>query len=83
MMADKFNKKRPSLPLTKIIGALIWRTVSVYSFIMGKTPVITKATVNTISKKYFYDNSKIIETGFSFRAISETVMRCCKAYLDR
>ncbi len=83
MMADQFNKKRPSLPLTKIIGALIWRIVSVHSFIMGKTPVITKETVNTISKKYFYDNSKIIAAGFNFRPPSETIMRCCKAYLNR
>ena len=83
MMADKFNKKRPSLPLTKIIGALIWRMVSVYSFIMKKTPVITKETVNTISKKYFYNNSKVIESGFKFRPIAETISRCCRVYLDQ
>ena len=83
LISDQFNKKRPSMPMTKLIGAIIWRLVAVFSFIMGKTPVITKETVNTISKKYFYDNTKIIEAGFKFRPISETVTRCCKAYLQK
>lgn len=82
MIADIFGKKKPSMALNLFLGSAIWRLVALFSFFSGKTPVITKETVNTISKKYFYSNEKIRQTGFSFKPIEETVRHCCKAYMN-
>lgn len=83
MIANVFGKKKPSVALNLFLGSVIWRLVALFSFFSGKTPVITKETVNTISKKYFYNNEKIKKNGFEFKPIKATIERCCRAYLKQ
>ena len=81
-IADAFNKKRPSIKVTKLISGIGWRINWLLSKFSGKTPMITKQSANSSHNSYYYSNKKIEEAiDYQFIALEETIKKVCHNYL--
>lgn len=81
-IADAFNKKRPSIKVTKLISGIGWRVNWLISKFSGKTPMITKQSANSSHNSHHYSNKKIKETlKYDFIPLEETVKTVCNNYL--
>jgi nucleoside-diphosphate-sugar epimerase len=80
-IADNFDKKRPSIKTTKLMGSIGWRLEKIKSLITGKPPILTKQTSKSIHNKHYYSSEKIKKAlNFKFEPISETIKSTCKSY---
>jgi nucleoside-diphosphate-sugar epimerase len=80
-MADNFDKKRPSIKTTKLMGSIGWRLEKIRSVITGKPPILTKQTSKSIHNKHYYSSEKIKKAlNFKFEPISETIKSTCKSF---
>lgn len=81
-IADAFNKKRPSIKVTKLISGIGWRINWLLSKFSGKKPMITKQSANSSHNSYHYSNNKIKEAiDYQFRPLEETIKKACYNYL--
>lgn len=82
-IADAFNKKRPSIRVTKLISGVGWRINWLLSKFSGKTPMITKQSANSSHNSYNYSNKKIMEAlDYEFVPLEETIKNVCNNYLN-
>jgi nucleoside-diphosphate-sugar epimerase len=80
-IADNFNKKRPSIKVTKTLSGIAWRLEWIKSKITGKAPMITKHSASAALKKYEYSSNKIIkELNFEFETLETTLKDVCKDF---
>jgi nucleoside-diphosphate-sugar epimerase len=80
-IADNFDKKRPSIKTTKLMGSIGWRLEKIKSVITGKPPILTKQTSKSIHNKHYYSSEKIKKAlNFKFEPILETIKNTCKSY---
>ena len=80
-IAINFDKKEPTIEVTKWLSEIAWRLDWVKSFITRKSPVLTKQSAQSIHKKHFYSSEKIKkELNFEFEPISKTVAEVCEFY---
>lgn len=80
-IADNFNKKRPSIKVTKLMSSVGWRFEKIKSVLTGKLPLLTKQTSKSIHNKYHYSSEKIKKTlDFKFEPISKTIKSICEIY---
>lgn len=81
-MALGFDKPRPRFRVGSLPASLAWRAERLRSWILRKSPLLTRETARTASKKNYYSNEKIRKAiGFEFRPLEETVADHCKNYL--
>ena len=81
-IADAFNKKRPTIKVTKLISGIGWRVNWLLSKFSGKTPMITKQSANSSHNRYYYSNKKIKEAiDYQFIPLEETIKNVCKNYM--
>ncbi len=81
-IADAFNKKRPSIKVTKRLSGIGWRINWLLSKFSGKTPMLTKQSVNSSHNSYYYSNKKIKEAlGYEFVPLETTFKTVCNNYL--
>lgn len=73
-IADNLSKKRPAMPVTPWMGAMAWRLDWLGSKLTGKPPQITRSTVVSARKRYYFSNEKIRQRlGFEFTPIAQSI----------
>ena len=81
-MADNFNKKRPSIKVTKTLSNIAWRLEWLKSFITGKAPLITKHSASASLSTYQYSSDKIKQAiDFKFETLNNTIKDVCNDFL--
>jgi nucleoside-diphosphate-sugar epimerase len=81
-VAQALNKTEPKICARKIMLAIAWRLVAVYSLLTGRPAQITRETVTSASSIIRFDGSKITKLfGFQYRPISEAIQTTAKIYL--
>jgi dihydroflavonol-4-reductase len=83
IMADSFNKKKPSGKATPFLMAVAWRLEKLKSLFSGKKPLLTKESARVAQSRTYFDNDKILRAlpGFSFTPLGETIKTACTRYL--
>lgn len=82
MVAKEFGKPAPNQQATPLLSAIAWRLEALKSMFTGRTPLITKETIQLASRRYYYDNSKVRKAlNYTFRPVAETVQEVAAAYL--
>lgn len=80
-IADNFNKKPPSIKVTKLMSSIGWRLEKIKSLLTGKPPLLTKQTSKSIHNKHYYSSEKIKKAlNFKFDPISKTIKSICEIY---
>src|SRR5258705_1492103 len=81
--ADAFRKRRPSLPINKLMSAAAWRAEWLRSKITGSSPVVTKEMLRSSSRNFMYSNNKIkAELKHDFIPVVQTIRKTCKVFLE-
>ena len=81
LIADAFNKKRPSKKVTAFLASVVWRWESVKSKFTGTRPLVTKETARTALAKVQFDNSKLKKhfPSFEYQSLEQTIKTTCSA----
>ncbi|WP_299528173.1 SDR family oxidoreductase [uncultured Lutibacter sp.] len=80
-IADEFNKKRPSIKVTKLMSAIGWRLEKIKTVLTGRPPMLTKQSSKSIHNKQYYSSEKIIKAlNYKFEPISETIKNVCELH---
>jgi nucleoside-diphosphate-sugar epimerase len=81
-IAQNFDKKKPTLPLTTWKANLAWRLEALFSFIQGREPKITKHSIKASNSTHLYLNTKILTLleGFEFKSLNDTLSWVCQKY---
>ncbi|WP_375563196.1 NAD-dependent epimerase/dehydratase family protein [Bernardetia sp. OM2101] len=73
-IAVTLNKKPPRKPIPNWINKYGWRLIKVWSFISGKSPIITKDSLESASRTTTYSNNKIKNSlDTDFRSLEDTI----------
>ncbi len=73
-IADKLNKKAPSIYANKYITAFAWRLEYVKSILIGSQPVITSNSARTSHKSLLYSNKKLLENiDYTFIKVEDSI----------
>lgn len=85
LIAEGFQKKKPSRLATRFMGQVAWRVEALKSLFSHKKPLLTRETAKIAQSKTYFDNSKILKAlpGFQFATIEETVKKSCAKYLEQ
>jgi len=80
-IANGFNKKSPTIRVTKFMSSVLWRLHKLYSILTNTNPILTKNSARSFHKKSFYSSDKIKKVlDFDFESISKTIKFICKLY---
>lgn len=80
-VAMRFNKKAPSIKLSKTYVIIIAFLEALRTSITRSNPLITKETARFTNTIFTYDNTKIKKTlNFEFQTINNTLQWCCDYY---
>ena len=60
-IAEYLHKKPPTIFARPWMTALYWRVEVLKAFFSGKSPLITRETVNIAQAEYYYDNGKFLQ----------------------
>jgi nucleoside-diphosphate-sugar epimerase len=81
-IAASLGKRGPFIPVPRLAGEIAWRANLLTSKISGKAPVITKATVASADKQYFFSNEKVKKAlQLDFIPIEKSVKDTCEIFL--
>jgi nucleoside-diphosphate-sugar epimerase len=81
-MARGYDKPGPGIRVGSFPASLAWRAERIRSWITRRSPMLTRETARTASKKHYYSNEKIRKAiGFEFRPLEQTVADHCKHFL--
>jgi len=73
-MAEGLNKPIPTIKVTPLLGSVAWRVMWLKSKLTGKSPLITRETVQSATGIVAYDSKKSKEVlEFSYTLIEETI----------
>ncbi len=73
-IANKLNKKAPSIYANKNLTAFAWRLEYLKSILTGKQPVITSNSARTSHKVLIYSNKKLLaRINYSFIKIEDSI----------
>lgn len=81
MVAAFLGKKKPTIKVNHAISQLAWMVDGFKSFLLGKTPSLTKETARAARNQYFYSSAKIEKLGFAFTPMEQTLEETCKQFL--
>ena len=82
-IAAALGKRGPVIPVPRLAGEIAWRANLLASKISGKAPVITKATVASADKQYYFSNEKVkkaLQT--EFLPVEQSIRDTCKIFLS-
>lgn len=83
LMAEGFGKKHPRIEVKPWMFEILWRLDKFRSLISGTSPLITRETARTSSKRYLYSNDKISKAlNFEFIPIAESIKDNCKLFRE-
>jgi dihydroflavonol-4-reductase len=82
MIADSFQKSRPTIKVNGTLSELGWRAEALRSFFMRRIPFITRETARNSQLKWFYTSEKIINAvGNFFTPLRESIEESSALYL--
>ncbi len=80
-IAIALNKKPPYKPIPNWINKYGWRLIKVWSFISGKSPIITKDSLESASRTTTYSSQKIKDKlDTDFRSLEDTIRWIAEKY---
>lgn len=80
-IALNFNKKAPTIKVSKFMSEIAWRLEYVKAIFTRKPVVLSKNTAKTIHTSRFYSSEKIIKAlNFKFEPLSKTITEVCRLY---
>ncbi len=80
-IADSFDKKRPSIKITRLITAVFWRVDWLLTKITGKDPLLTKHSARSAHEISFYSSEKIKNSiEIEFQKIDSVIKETCYDY---
>ncbi|MBL7857229.1 MAG: NAD-dependent epimerase/dehydratase family protein [Cyclobacteriaceae bacterium] len=83
-MALRWNKKPPSIKVSKNILMAAARIEQFRSWLLTSEPLLTRETARIANTFFSYNNEKIIKTlEFRFQSIDETLQWCCDYYMTK
>ena len=81
-IADGFNRKKPSIQVSKLQSGLVWRLGWILHKITRKKKLLTRQSANSAHNKYKFSNKKIIRAlDFEFEPLKDTIQSACKNFL--
>jgi len=81
-IANRFNKKPPSIKVPHALAQLAASAEWLRSLLTGQEPIITKETARVARQQIFFSNKKACkELALPFRELDETLDWCCQAFL--
>lgn len=81
LLAKEFGKKTPGIAVKSWMFGLLWRAEKIRSLITGSSPLITRETARTSSKRYFYSNEKIRKAlDYRFITIEDCISENCRIF---
>jgi nucleoside-diphosphate-sugar epimerase len=84
MIATEFNKKAPSVKLSKNFLKIGAAVESFRSWISGSEPRLTRETARLAGSEFLFENKKIKnKLNFEFQPIDKTLQRCCEYYIGK
>lgn len=80
LIADAFNKKRPTKEVTPLIAGIVYRQQAIKSWFTNEKPLITKETALTAMAKTNFSNEKLLAAlpGFNFLSLNQTIADTCR-----
>ena len=83
LMAEAFQRSAPIFKIGSFPASLAWRAERIRSWIFRRSPLLTRETARTASKKHYYSSEKIQKAiDFRFRPIEDTVKDHCRNFLS-
>lgn len=82
-IAASLGKRGPFIPVPRLAGEIAWRANWLASKISGKAPLITRATVASADKQYYFSNEKVkraLQT--EFLTVEQSIRDTCKIFLS-
>lgn len=85
MMAECFQKKTPNKKVSLFMANMIRYAQKFKSLFSGKSPFITKNTIETAMSVTQYDNSKLLKAipGFNYMSIDEVIKETCNYFKQK
>lgn len=81
-IADGFNRKKPSIQVSKLQSGLAWRLGWILHKITRKKQLLTRQSANSAHNKYKFSNKKIVSAlDFEFEPLKDTIQSTCKNFL--
>jgi len=81
LIANEFDKKPPSIRISKAVSNMLRRVDAVVTFITRKRRLITKASVNSLHGKTAYSSEKIKQViDFNFEPTAQVIKEVCAIY---
>ena len=82
LIADHFNKKRPTIAVKPWMLNTAWRMAWFISFLTGKKPSLTKETAQSAFQQIRFSNEKIRQTlnGYEFILLQKSIEDCCRFF---
>lgn len=81
-IASSFNKKSPSIAVSKTLLKLVAVAEEMRTFFTGTTPLLTRETARLAGTNIFCNNQKVKDVlNYEFRSIDATLHWCCEYYL--
>jgi hypothetical protein len=82
LIANAIGVKPPSIELKHWLGSLAWKAAMLVGWFSGKTPVVTRETVEAGFRTTTYSNNKIKEKlNLKFIPITDTIRDTAAIYL--
>ena len=80
-IAENFEKKPPSIKVTKLMSAIGWRLEKLKSVFTNFPETLTRHAAKSIHDKRYYSSEKVQkDLNFDFEAISDTIKSICALY---
>ncbi|SNR53448.1 SDR family oxidoreductase [Lutibacter flavus] len=80
-IALNFNKKEPSIKVSKLMSEIGWRVEKIKSTLTNKPPVLTKHSAKSIHNNYTFSSEKIKKAlDFEFEPITSSIKNVCEFY---
>jgi nucleoside-diphosphate-sugar epimerase len=78
LMAEGFGKEHPRVEVKPWMFEILWRLDKFRNMVSGSSPLITRETARTSSRRYLYSNEKIRKAlDFSFIPIENSIKDNC------
>jgi nucleoside-diphosphate-sugar epimerase len=83
-IASNFNKKVPSIKVTKLMSELTWRIAWLKTVFTKKPPLLSKQSAKSIHNKHYYTSAKIkTDLNYQFEPITTTIKHVCSLFLKK
>jgi nucleoside-diphosphate-sugar epimerase len=82
-IAQKLGKKPPAIKVSPLMKGLAWRLDWLRSTITGSRHLITRETANLVSRSFYYDNAKSVETfGYRYIPLEKTISDTASQFIE-